>query len=57
MQRLLAEMKPKLEEAARATARMIEKITVDTVSNRSLEYVTAGGNERTIGTFHPWICE
>lgn len=32
MQRLLAEMKPKLEEAARATARMIEKITVDTVS-------------------------
>lgn len=32
MQQLLAEMKPKLEEAARATARMIEKITVDTVS-------------------------
>ncbi|XP_060831781.1 dynein axonemal heavy chain 1-like [Bombus pascuorum] len=31
MQQLLAEMKPKLEEAARATARMIEKITVDTM--------------------------
>lgn len=32
MQLLLAEMKPKLEQAARATARMIERITLDTVS-------------------------
>ncbi|KAK1118887.1 hypothetical protein K0M31_014657 [Melipona bicolor] len=31
MQLLLAEMKPKLEQAARATARMIEKITLDTI--------------------------
>lgn len=32
MQQLLKDMKPKLEQAAEATARMIERITLDTVS-------------------------
>lgn len=47
MQLLLAEMKPKLEQAARATARMIEKITLDTVSIVS-HYGTGSDNESEI---------